>query len=186
MAVDVQAIVHEYYPPGEVLTELLLDHSARVRDKALAVAQRLSALKPDMAFIAEAAFLHDIGIGQTSAPVIHCHGSQPYVCHGIIGRRMLETHGLPRHALVCERHVGTGITVEEIAHRNLPLPARDMRPRSLEEQIICYADKFFSKSNGGKPLALEAILTGLTRYGPEKAQTFLAWHRRFESKSRQA
>jgi len=184
MIVDVETILYAYYPRGAALTELLLDHSRRVRDKALAVAAGLCE-KSDMAFIGEAAFLHDIGIGQTAAPDIHCHGAQPYVCHGIIGRQILENHGLERHALVCERHVGTGITSEDIVRRKLPLPMRDMRPRSLEEQIICYADKFFTKSSGGRELDFQAIVAGLARYGPEKVQTFRAWHQRFQVFRRQ-
>jgi uncharacterized protein len=179
VAVNAQDIFDRYYRPGAALTALLLDHSRRVRDKALSVAARFSEALPDMAFIAEAALLHDIGIGRTAAPGIHCHGAQPYVCHGIIGRHMLESHGLKRHALVCERHVGTGITPHDIVRQKLPLPARDMTPSSVEEKIICYADKFFTKSHGGRELSLEVIIAGLSRYGPEKVQTFMAWHQRF-------
>lgn len=181
--IDAETIFFEYYPPGEPLTELLLEHGRRVRDKALAVAETLAAEKPDMAFIAQAALLHDIGIYRTHAPGIHCHGDLPYVRHGIIGREILEAHGLERHALVCERHVGTGLTVEEILNRRLPLPARDMRPQTMEETIVCYADKFFSKSNGCGELPLPRIVENLARYGQDKVETFMAWHRRFVRES---
>lgn len=176
--INAESIIYEYYPPGAPLTELLLDHGRRVRDKALAVAEKISAENPDLAFVAQAALLHDIGIYQTDAPTIHCHGDQPYVRHGIIGRQILEDLGLPRHALVCERHVGTGLTKEEIERRRLPLPPRDMTPQIIEEIIVCYADKFFSKSNGNGEMALERVLRMLARYGQDKVQIFMAWHRR--------
>jgi uncharacterized protein len=178
---DTEAIIFEYYRPGSPLVELLLDHSRRVRDKALAVADRLTDAQPDMQFIAQAAMLHDIGICRTDASAIHCHGRQAYIYHGIIGRRMVEAFGLDRHAMVCERHIGAGIALADIRERQLALPLRDMRPQSLEEIIICYADKFFSKTDGGRELSLDEIVAGLARYGREKAKAFLAWHARFGS-----
>jgi len=43
------------------------------------------------------------------------------------------SEGYPKHGLVCERHTGTGITLEMIIKNNLPLPHRDMVPVSMEE-----------------------------------------------------
>lgn len=176
---DPKVILYEYYRPGSPLAELLLDHSRRVRDKALAVADHITDAQLDLVFIAEAAMLHDIGICRTDAAGIHCHGPHAYISHGIIGRRMLEAFGLHRHAMVCERHVGTGIELTEIRRRKLALPMRDMCPQSLEEIVICYADKFFSKTDRSRELPLDEIVAGLVRYGQEKAQTFLTWHARF-------
>jgi len=180
MTVDPHAIILEYYPAGSRLAEILLDHSQRVRDLALTVADRLKADALDTGFIAEAAMLHDIGICRVAARDIGCEGQQPYVCHGVIGREMLEAKGLERHALVCERHVGTGLTLADIRSQRLPLPERDMTPQSLEETIICYADKFFSKSNGSEALPLATVVAKLGRYGQGPVQTFLHWHRRFD------
>jgi uncharacterized protein len=134
-------------------------------------------LQPDLRFIEEAAMLHDIGIFETQAPRIHCHGTKPYVCHGVIGRDLLEQKGLARHGLVCERHVGVGMTVADIREQQLPLPLRDMRPVSLEETIICYADKFFSKFNGRHELPIKAIVDELTPFGQDKVSCFLNWHK---------
>ena len=179
MKVDAEAIIFEYYQRGSALADLLLDHSRRVRDKALAVADGLLGEPVDLDFIAAAAMLHDIGIIGTDAPSIHCHGSHPYVCHGIIGRRMLEAHRLERLGPICERHIGTGITIVDIQRQKLPLPLRDMIPIRLEEIIVCYADKFFSKSDGGCERHPEEVVAQLVRYGPEKAAIFKAWHNRF-------
>lgn len=180
MNVDTEAIIFEYYRRGSRLADTLLDHSRRVRDKAMAVAANVADLRPDLEFIAAAALLHDIGIIETAAPSIHCHGSQPYVCHGIIGRRMLESHQLGRLALVCERHIGIGITQGDIRLQQLPLPMRDMVPVSLEETIVCYADKFFSKTDGGCERTVDQVVAELARHGTDKADAFLTWHNRFD------
>lgn len=177
---DPLTILYAHYAPGSPLTKTLIDHSIQVRDKALEIAARLSDRHPDSAFIAEAAMLHDIGIGQTAARKIGCKGDLPYVCHGVAGRNLLDQIGLPLHALVCERHVGVGITKADIKAQQLPLPMRDMRPVSLEETIICYADKFFSKKAGGEAHSIEAILSDLASYGDDKVERFLRWHEQFE------
>jgi uncharacterized protein len=172
-------ILFEHYPPDAPLTRTLLRHCEQVRDKALAVARKAAHLKPDLGFIAEAAMLHDIGIYRTAAATLGCRGTAPYIRHGIIGRQILEQYGLRHHALVCERHVGVGISRQEIRDRRLPLPLRDMLPTSLEEIIICYADKFFSKSNGGTHHSTEAVIAELKTFGREQVDRFLGWHRLF-------
>ncbi len=181
MPIDPLTVIRKYYPDASQAYEILLEHSHMVTEKALAVAQRVPELEPDLAFIREAAMLHDIGIIRTHAPGIGCHGEHHYLEHGVLGREMLEQEGLPRHGLVCERHVGVGLRREDILAQNLPLPLRDMQPESLEEQIICYADKFFSKKpqrlRVEKPIA--DILRGLSCFGEYPVKTFEAWLEKF-------
>jgi len=77
--------------------------------------------------------------------------------------------------------VGVGITAEEIKRYNLPLPEHDMVPISIEEQIICFADKFFSK-NGNMILTEKSVgdtLRCLEPYGADKVITFQSWVRLF-------
>lgn len=177
---DMQKIIDDHYHPGSPLADMLIAHSINVRDKALKIAKRRSDLNPDMGFIAEAAMLHDIGIKQTAAHRMGCTGDLPYVCHGVVGRELLEQYGLPLHALVCERHIGAGITLSDIQKEGLPLPPRDMLPVSVEETIICYADKFFSKTSGGQEHNIDMILAGLAPYGDDKVKRFLQWHQKFD------
>ncbi|GMQ79602.1 MAG: HD domain-containing protein [Thermodesulfobacteriota bacterium] len=176
-------IIAELYEPGTKLYQILVRHGEQVANKAIDVAIRVPHLKPNLNFIKEAAMLHDVGIIETNTPEFGCSGKHPYVCHGYLGKKILEKKGLPEHALVCERHVGIGITVEEIKLHHLPLPQRDMVPISIEEQIICFADKFFSKN--GEPddseKSVEDILNTLRRYGPEKVIRFQKWVRLFEN-----
>lgn len=173
-------IIYQYYRPESALTKKLIMHSRAVRDKALAIARGSANAKPDLKLIAEAAMLHDIGIIKTFAGRIGCNGKLPYICHGVEGRKMLERLGLPLHAMVCERHVGVGITIRDIQTHRLPLPVRDMVPVTLEETIICYADKFFSKTNGIQEKSIDAVMAQLMPYGPHKVRRFEQWHHRFE------
>ena len=175
-------IIKRYYDPRSRAFASLVPHCTRVMEKALAVARAVFAMNPDMRFIEEAALLHDIGIFKVHAPDIGCTGDAPYVCHGVLGREILEKEGLPRHALVCERHVGAGITAEEVVAAGLPLPVRDMCPVSLEETVVAYADKFFSKnpSAGNREKPVDEIVREMAKYGPRQKETFLSWVRRFE------
>ncbi len=179
MECDVAEIYALWYEEGSPLFELLRTHSALVAQKALDCAER-HALDVDRRFVWEAAMLHDIGIFRTDAPGILCNGTEPYIRHGVIGRELLDGLGLPRHALVCERHTGAGLTVDDIIAQNLPLPHRDMVPISTEERLICYADKFFSKSGQfWKEKSLESVLRSMRKHGPETVSRFQAMHDEF-------
>ncbi len=119
--------------------------------------------------------LHDIGIFLTNAPSIECNGIAPYVCHGYLGRELLDAQGYHRHALVCERHTGVGISLEEIKAENLPLPHRNMQPMSIEEKIICFADCFYSKTNLGVEKSIDKIRKGLEKHGRNSVKIFDEW-----------
>lgn len=179
MECDVAKIYALWYEEGSALYELLRTHSELVAQKALDCAER-HALDIDRRFVWEAAMLHDIGIFRTDAPGILCNGTEPYIRHGVIGRELLDGLGLPRHALVCERHTGAGLTVDDIIAQNLPLAHRDMVPISTEERLICYADKFFSKSGQfWKEKSLESVLRSMRKHGPETVSRFQAMHDEF-------
>jgi uncharacterized protein len=175
-------IIAKFYDPGSKSYQILVKHGRQVADKAIEAAMKVSHLEPDLNFIKEAAMLHDIGIFETDTPELGCTGKHPYVCHGFLGRKILDNLGLQLHGLVCERHIGVGISSEEIKRYHLPLPQRDMVPITIEEQIICYADKFYSKNGktDGDEKSVEDILNGLYRYGAEKAARFQSWAHIFE------
>lgn len=172
-------IINKYYTPGSQLWNLLTQHSRSVAEKALRCAEH-NHCNVDKNFVYEAAMLHDIGIFRCNAPSIFCNGTLPYICHGIEGRKILDAENLPLHALVCERHTGAGLTAAEIARQNLPLPRRDMIPQSSEERLICYADKFFSKSK--HPLrekSLQKVIREMSRFGKDSLTRFLKLHLEF-------
>ncbi|MBO5538733.1 MAG: HDIG domain-containing protein [Prevotella sp.] len=196
-----QEIIDYFYGEGESkLKTILMVHSRGVADKALRICDAHPELKMNREFVEQAAMLHDIGIIRCHAPGIECHGTEPYICHGRIGASMLreefDTEPTPTpspgrgtlnvtlstlnaYARVCERHTGAGLTREEIIKQNLPLPWQDFLPETMEEKLICYADKFFSKTRPDAEKSFEHVLRSLEKFGPEGVERFLAWHRLF-------
>ena len=177
---DTEALIHKYYADNAPLEQLLLRHSRDVARRALQIVHSHPEWKLDEQFVFEAAMLHDIGIFLTDAPGIHCHGTQPYICHGQLGGTLLRQEHLPRHARVAERHTGTGLTAEDIRRQGLPLPPQDFVPETLEEEIICYADKFYSKSRPEQEKSPEQALRSIAKFGPDGEQKFRQWMKIFE------
>jgi uncharacterized protein len=173
-------IIAKYYTPGSDLYNILVKHSEAVRDKALELARRHPELGLDLEFITEAAMLHDIGILETDAPGIKCFGTHKYIEHGYLGAEMIRREGYPRHALVCERHTGTGLKLVDIITRDLPVPHRELCPVTLEEQLICYADKFFSKTRLDSEDSLERVMQKMAKWGDESIEQLRHWANLFE------
>ena len=170
---DYLSIIDKYYPeetggehPSSDLRQLLLQHSRQVADRCLKIASTHRELPVDVQFLEEAAMLHDIGIFRCYAPSICCHGTEPYIRHGLLGGEMLRNEGFPRHARVAERHTGTGLPGYE--------------PETLEEQIICYADKFYSKSSPDRVRTVAEAAQSLEKFGAAGVRKFLDWATRFE------
>ena len=163
---DYQSIIDKYYPADDDLRRLLVFHSRQVADRCLLIVKKHPELPVDVQFLEEAAMLHDIGIRWCHAPSIFCEGTEPYIKHGPIGADILRGEGYPRHARVAERHTGTG------------LPG--LEPETLEEQIVCYADKFYSKSRPDRVLTVAQAAESLEKFGHEGVMTFLGWAERFE------
>ncbi|MDE5791150.1 MAG: HDIG domain-containing protein [Muribaculaceae bacterium] len=172
------SIIDRYYPAGP-LRDILITHSELVRDKALAVLRR-SGLPFNEKMVSDGAMLHDIGIFLCDAPGIECHGTEPYIRHGILGGEILRKEGYPELARFCERHTGAGLTIEDIVSQNLPLPHVDMLPETIEEKAVCYADKFFSKSGDiRKEKTFEKAKASMVRHGSSTLHRFLQLHHLF-------
>lgn len=172
---DYKAIIDKYYPEDNALKRILMIHSRSVADKALSIVDAHPELCADRKFVEEAAMLHDIGIFKCDASGIYCFGSKPYICHGTIGSELMCAEGFPRHALVCERHTGAGLSIADIERQNLPVPHRDLLPVSIEEQIVCFADKFFSKTKLDKEKDVEKAFLSVAKFGEESAERFRTW-----------
>ncbi len=181
MKIDPYSIIKHQYRGFEKARDILLEHSEAVADKAIVIAQRQGLSQKEIEFIKEASLLHDIGMYLTNAPSIACYGSAPYICHGFMGHDLLVAEGWPIHALVCERHTGTGLSLDDIRSQNLPLPLRSMEPVSLPEKIIAYADKFFSKNPGklGQEQDVERVREKMLKHGVDKLKIFDEWHNLF-------
>lgn len=174
--IDYIALIDKYYAQRPELKQVLLVHSMQVRDKAMQIVANhpdwITQQLVDPVFIEEAAMLHDIGIIYCNAPRIHCHGEYHYILHGYLGAELLRKEGLNKHADVAERHTGSGISEEQVIREGRDIPIKDYCPRTLEEKIICYADKFYSKSHLGEEVKMEKVRQNIWRYGHDAVLRF--------------
>ena len=206
---DYLALIHRYYPEDNALRRMLLHHSRQVCARALRIVERHPELGANRNLVEAGAMLHDIGIYLTDAPGIHCHGTAHYILHGSLGAQLLrneakqlkkekqqeeqlkeeqlqaiqlqeELHFYEALARICERHTGTGLTRQTIIERGLPDPQQDLLPETIEEQIICYADKFYSKSHLERERTIAQTLQSLEKFGDEGVEKFRHWTELFE------
>lgn len=178
-AADVYRIIDKYYPAGSSLRDIYLRHCRSVAALSLEILDRKK-LPLDRETVEAAALLHDIGIYATDAPSIECHGPEPYLRHGVIGAELLRREGVPEEiAAVAERHTGAGLTAREIRDSHLPLPECDLLPRTLLEKLVCYADKFYSKSGSMQRKSLEKVRASMARFSPAVLARFDALHTLF-------
>jgi uncharacterized protein len=177
---DVKEIIDRFYPCDDELKTIYMAHANAVAGFALELAGCHPELGLDKEFLYEAAMLHDIGIFLTDAPRIHCHGKEEYLCHGYLGACLLRKLGLERHARVCERHTGTGLSKEVILKNGWNLPAEDFLPETLEEQLICFADKFYSKTKYLETArTFEQVVESMSRISPQAVEKVKQWAEMF-------
>jgi uncharacterized protein len=175
------ALLEKHFIQNRISFEIVLEHSRMVADKALRVARRQNNTELDFQFIEEAALLHDIGVSRTYAPKIGCYGNDPYIRHGVLGREILDAEGFPAHALVCERHIGVGLTVQDIVEQQLAIPERNMEPVTKAERIICFADLFYSKrlETIHCEKTVDQVRKNLLKHGGHKIAVFEKWLEEF-------
>ncbi|MDR0319036.1 MAG: HDIG domain-containing protein [Nitrososphaerota archaeon] len=112
----------------------VITHCQTVASLALEIAEEFKAKNytVDLALIEVGALLHDLGRSKTHS-----------VNHAIEGMKLAQTEGLPDPVIcIIKRHVGAGITAEEA--EQLKWPKDNYIPQTLEEKIVCYADKCVS------------------------------------------
>jgi tRNA (cytidine56-2'-O)-methyltransferase len=111
---------------GAGCQEDIIKHSESVARIAVKIAKLCEA---DVDLVRTAAMLHDIGRSKT-------HGPE----HGYEGAVILRELSFPEKIVsIVERHVGGGLDSDEA--EMLGLPRKDRIPISLEEKIVCIADK---------------------------------------------
>lgn len=172
-------IIDKYYPAGTPGRVIYIKHCRQVTDLAIEIAHRKHLPLTDEEIV-EAAMLHDIGIFLTDASDIDCNGNEPYIMHGVLGGRLLREEGFSEEtARVAERHTGAGITQEDIDKQSLPLPPGNYMPETLLERLVCYADKFYSKSGEMKRKPFEKVKASMARLGSGSFDRFMKLHEEF-------
>ena len=69
---------------------------------------------------------------------------------------------------------------EDIVGQNLPLPHHDFLPVTIEEQMVCYADKFFSKTKLDREKTLQQAERSVAKHGEKGLLRFRQWEQMFE------
>jgi len=104
-------------------------HSINVANKALEIANKIKKAEIDIDLVEIGAILHDLGRSKT-------HGFK----HAILGGKILREKGFPtKIARICETHILGGLDKNDA--KKLGLPEKDYLPETLEEKIVCLADK---------------------------------------------
>lgn len=172
-----EELITKYIPKNSKGYYIYITHVNAVANAVKKICKNNPNLKIDNNLAYNAAILHDIGICMVDAPIIGCHGFSPYIQHGIYGRLILEDEGLSEYAKFCETHIGTGLYATDVISQKLPLPIKDMIPLTIEEEIICFADNFFSKSHGDitKPEQFEKVLEDIKKHGERGYLKFKEW-----------
>lgn len=91
--------------------------------------------KIDADLVLAGAMLHDIG--RFKCPP----NSKDSIRHGIEGYNILMGEGLGELAQIARNHIGFGIRKSDIVRLGLNLPKKDFVPKTIEEKIVCFADK---------------------------------------------
>ncbi|MFH0848396.1 MAG: HDIG domain-containing metalloprotein [archaeon] len=115
--------------------ESVIEHCITVSENAIRMARKASLRKSvDAELVEIGAILHDVGRSITRG-----------IEHGVLGAQIASRLGLDQKLVsIIANHVGAGIPAQEA--RELGLPFQDYLPRTLEEKIVCYADKITARS----------------------------------------
>ena len=129
-------------------------HSEKVADKALEIAKKITKANVDTNLLEIGGILHDIGRTKT-------HGFK----HALIGGKILRERGFSDKLVrICETHILGGLDEED--SKKFGLPERDYLPLTLEEKIICLADKHMT---GTKEVSIkERFDRWFQKYGRSK------------------
>jgi len=123
----------------------VINHCIAVSKLATDLAKKLveKGIKVDLQLVKVGALLHDIGRARTHT-----------VDHVIVGSEIAKSLRLPKSVIsIIERHVGGGITDEEA--EKLGWPKGVYMPQTLEEKLVCYADKLI---DGNKVVTIERTI----------------------------
>lgn len=134
------------HDPAEILAkqrcretsyQIVYEHSVRVWRLACDITSHLEGV--DYSLLYRACLLHDVG------RLYHPPHSAQAIRHGLTGAEILFSEGLYPEAKAAERHIGVGITAEDVLHQGLPLPVADYVPRTGLEHIVAHADNLDGK-----------------------------------------
>lgn len=148
-------------------------HAAARGKRAVPMPQPWNGALPDLQLVAVGALVHDIGVYRIFLPDGRTFDRHRYIFHGLEGYLTLleERCGLPI-AQFARNHTGVGITRSEVIAQRLPLPPDDYMPRTIEQELVMYADKFHTKSDPPDFVSLPVAYRSAARFGQSNAERF--------------
>lgn len=165
--------LHRKHARSEADFELIYTHCQVVE----AVAMQLLDARPqqiDRQLVHVGCLLHDIGV----YPLMDDEGRiTKGMTHGVSGEQLLKDEGFPELLWrFASHHTGVGLTAQDVIEQGLPIPPADYTARTLEEQLIMYADKFHTKNR--PPIeppyfcSFDWYRRSLPQFGADKAPKF--------------
>jgi uncharacterized protein len=171
--------LHRKYAPNDQVYELVYGHCQIVNEIAQWCVGNISGTENvDTELLATAALLHDIGTYILFNEGGRVENKRLYPLHAILSAKIIADEGIDTNvASLVETHILLGLSKQEIIEKPWPLPARDYIPKSIEGELLCYADRFHSK----KPTfnAYDNFLARLKEDLPQQAVKFEEWSKRF-------
>jgi uncharacterized protein len=158
-------LVSEKLPTREEALRLLkqsgcrgnvIRHVEKVSELACEIAEACQqrGFHVDVELVEIGGLLHDIGRGKTHS-----------VHHAVIGAQIARSMGVPEPIVsIIKKHVGGGITAREA--KKLGWPNDLYVPQTLEEKIVCYADKLIE---GSRRVPIEKTIDQLSQELPPAA-----------------
>jgi uncharacterized protein len=134
----------------------VIRHAEKVSELAREIAEacKKNGSNVDLELVEVGGLLHDIGRGRTHS-----------VHHSVVGAEVARSLGLPEPVVsIIKRHVGGGITAREA--KKLGWPKDVYVPQTLEEKIVCYADKLIE---GSRRVPIEKTIDQLSQELPPAA-----------------
>ena len=128
----------------------VIEHCKTVTSLAVQIAKacKEKGLNVDVQLAEIGALLHDIGRSKTHT-----------VDHAIVGAEIAKSLGLPSSIVsIIERHAGGGIDIDEA--KQLGWPIKSYLPQTIEEKIVCYADKLIE---GKRRVKIERTISKLSK-----------------------
>ncbi len=171
--------LHRNYAPTASVFNLVFTHCKIVSDIAVQLAEKSDA-NVDIELVKVGCLLHDIGV----YPLFDKSGveidASKYITHGIRGERILHKEGFDeRLCRFASHHTGAGITKEQIAQNDLPLPHNDYLAETPEEELVMYADKFHSKTEPPFFNSHKYYSKYVARFGADPQKNFVSLTAKF-------
>jgi len=139
--------LHRKYAPSDSAFESVWEHVNIIWSIAEELIANQPSLKLNPQLVKVGCLVHDIGVYKLYDKKGNID-TKNYITHGILGYEILQSEGYPDYLCSFPRnHIGVGVTKKDIKTQKLPLPLANYTPKTLEEKIVTFADKFHSKSD---------------------------------------